>query len=176
TAAGARNLISGNTTAGISISSDNNLVAGNFIGTDVNGDPPIPNPIGILIASSGNTVGGTTVAARNIISGNTTAGVSISGSNNVVEGNFIGTDDTGTIAGANNIGILISMGSGNEIGGTVAGARNLISGNTAAGISIASDGNNVQGDFIGTDVTGTAAIANAIGIVITSTNNLIGGT
>src|SRR4029079_7407249 len=73
----------------------NNVVEGNFIGTDVTGTQALGNLDGITIfnQSSGNRLGGTTAAARNIISGNRATGVSITSlfTSNVVQGNFIGT-------------------------------------------------------------------------------------
>ena len=80
---------------------------------------------------SGDTVGGTVAAARNVISGNSNDGVQLDGSNttdNVIEGNFIGTDISGTTAvdprdqtiGNNNDGVEINSGAtGRSVGGTV---------------------------------------------------------
>ena len=48
---------------------------------------------------------------------------------NVVEGNFIGTDPTGTLARPNGSGGIRVFSSGNRIGGLTAAARNVISGN-----------------------------------------------
>ncbi len=45
---------------------------------------------------------------------------------NVVEGNFLGTDITGTVALGNGIGVFIDGTSNNLIGGTTVAARNLI--------------------------------------------------
>ena len=108
---------------------------GNLIGTNASGaalgnGKAVPQNAcsGVLIdgGSTGNVIGGTTLAARNIISGNGFAGVHIVGSNNnVVEGNVIGTLVSGT-PGLENViaGVLIDTGAkGNVIGGTKAGAR-----------------------------------------------------
>ena len=129
-----------------------NLVAGNLIGTDYTGTAALANGInGVEIdtSASGNTIGGTTAAARNIISANVHAGVEIDDANdNLVEGNLIGTDVTGTVALGNNSERArirrrrpcLDGASGNTIGGLTAtpgtGAGNLISGNTFAGVSI----------------------------------------
>jgi parallel beta-helix repeat protein len=83
---------------------------------------------------------------------------------NVIEGNYIGTNATGSVAAGNVfIGISISGGSNNNIiGGATAAARNLISGNGFEGIRIFnSSGNQVLGNFIGTNAAGTAAIPNS---------------
>ncbi|MEO8434725.1 MAG: CSLREA domain-containing protein [Pyrinomonadaceae bacterium] len=85
---------------------------------------------------------------------------------NIVEGNFIGTDVTGTLAFGNGKGVFIDGPSNNRIGGTTAAARNLISGNgrgieTAAPTGFTTTGNLVQGNFIGTDVAGTADLGNS---------------
>jgi hypothetical protein len=98
---------------------------------------------GVLIdLGAGNTVGGTTSAARNVISANHW-GVRINGSTanaNVVEGNFIGTDVSGTHPLGNEVnGVIITgQASGNLIGGASTSAGNIIASNTAAGVSIQS--------------------------------------
>ena len=88
-----------------------NVVEGNKIGTDVNGTTafdssgrPLGNTVdGVRIdtGASDNTVGGSTAGSRNIISGNMGDGVDITDngtSDNVVAGDFIGLDFTGTTA------------------------------------------------------------------------------
>ena len=150
-----------------------NVVEGNYIGTDVTGRLALGNGYGgvtIQAGASKNIIGGTTAAARNLISGNTGSGVHLlySGTTgNVVEGNYIGTDVTGTVALGNNEGVAIYAGaSGNLIGGTTPGAGNLISGNANYGVEISDSGttsNLVQGNLIGTDGTGTRAVDNGNG-------------
>src|SRR5262249_44054601 len=133
---------------------------------------------------NGNTVGGTTTADRNVISGNTGTGVQISGNaadNNVVSGNFIGTNVAGTAAIANGLGVSIdSSADTNTVGGTAMGAGNIISGNSSDGVRIdgAGTGNKVQGNFIGTDVNGTADLGNTKhGVDVIDTDQVtIGGT
>jgi uncharacterized protein (TIGR03437 family) len=169
----------------------NNRIEGNFIGTDVTGTMALGNggsdSGAVEIRSgSGNVVGGTVAAARNLISGNNRLALQLSGNalNTLVQGNFIGTDITGTSALPNALGALEVRVTGTIIGGTAAGARNLISGNggqVTMGFSVdaAGPGNGVllQGNYIGTDVTGTKAVPNNDDVVITSTSDhLIGGT
>jgi hypothetical protein len=165
-----------------------NIVKGSYIGTDVTGTVDLGNAFrGLNIASSNNIIGGTTSAARNVISGNDNTGISMSAgtTGNLVQGNFIGTNAAGTRAIGNGTGVVTEGQSGNSsshtIGGTAPGARNLISGNNGPGISIGGtlSGSLVQGNFIGTDVTGTVAVANVSdGVLINfgSANNTIGGT
>src|SRR5207244_7874373 len=129
-----------------------------------------------------NTTGGTTAGARNVVSGNklvpgnTGDGIDIDGhtAGNVVLGNYIGTAADGTTAlGNNRFGVAVD--GANLIGGTAVGARNVISGNVAgAGLAV---GNHVlvQGNFIGTDVTGRAAVGNGEGIHVVGSYNTIGG-
>ena len=192
TTAGARNVISGNGSNGVEITgagSNGNVVQGNFIGTNATGAVALANSFfGVLISNgaSNNTLGGTTAGARNVISGNGMNGIEINGggsAGNLVQGNFVGTDFSGTADLGNSIfGVLITNGaSNNTLGGTTAGARNVISGNGANGVEINGGGstaNLVQGNFIGTDVTGAAAVGNSIfGVLITNgaSNNTIGG-
>ncbi len=189
TTAGARNVISGSKNFyGVYIihsGATGNLVQGNFIGTDVTGTADLGNAqTGVFVSgASGNTIGGTAAGAGNILSGNGT-GVRITGAGstgNVVQGNFIGTDVTGTEALGNAaFGVDIpGSASNNIVGGTTREARNVISGNPGIGVRInsLSTANKVQGNFIGTDVTGNSALANGTGVVIAAAqNNSIGGT
>src|SRR5207248_1886604 len=180
---------------GIHLGGNNNVIAGNYLGTDVTGTQAVGNGIGVQVWTSNNVVGGTTAADRNLISGNSLEGISVfaSGggpalaptasadpSGNRVQGNYIGTDLSGTHALGNGIGVLVANGrnfvtSDNLIGGVEDGAGNLISGNDT-GISIGSSSNVVQGNTIGIDVTGTHALGNrSYGIMVRGVDNLIGG-
>jgi hypothetical protein len=164
---------------GINLHSNNNVVQNCYIGTTSAGTAAAPNHSGIHIRnSSGNVVGGTTAAARNVISGNSFKGISIeNGASNVVQGNYIGTNAAGLAALGNaQEGLFIYAGStANLIGGVQAGARNVISGNSS-GVNLQSDGNTVSGNYIGLSAAGTAAIPNSgTGISLHSANNFIGG-
>jgi|GEM_PF-6576510 len=196
TSPGARNVLSGNGFYGVQIaqnissaSATGNLIQGNFVGTNAAGTVGLGGGDGILINTPSNTVGGTEPGARNVISGNnynpfTSDGVNLDGINahdNKVQGNFIGTDVTGTVAIPNGVhGVTINNNSNNNtVGGTTPAARNIISGNTQSGVTIGVGSNNsVKGNFIGTDVTGTLAVPNRfIGVLLGQTSRVtIGGT
>ena len=143
-------------------------VAGNYLGTDVTGALNRGNALqGVNIAGTDNRVGGGNPADRNVISGNGAAGVQITGAaatGNVVAGNFVGTKADGSSALPNaggGIAIGISA-SNNTVGGATTGERNVISGNTSYGVGLFSSAtsNVVQGNYIGTDLTGAKALAN----------------
>lgn len=169
----------------ISLLGNNNLIEGNFIDTDLSGASGYRSEgLSVALRGSGNTLGGTTANARNVISGGANGGVGIVGANNLARGNFIGIAANGAAStggrGAG-IGILADISDGNIIGGTIAGARNVISGNEATGVLIGfASGNLVQGNFIGTNAGGTSAVGNlvgGIGLLLDGTSgNTIGGT
>jgi hypothetical protein len=188
TVPGARNVISGNR-YGISLNNaQTNKIIGNFIGTDTTGNVALPNSEGIFVKgpSTGNIIGGTTAAERNIISGNdgpSSGGIRFSGdgvSSNTIQGNYIGLNASGTSALSNFSGIIFDGGSVNSnlIGGSVAGAGNVISGNKGVGINIAAtaSGNSIKGNLIGTNPAGTTAIGNGVGVELASSGiTILGG-
>jgi hypothetical protein len=125
-APGAGNVISGNGT-GVFINSIshpviagayNSLVQGNIIGLNATATQPVGNTTGVLITNSYNLIGGTTLAARNLISGNLGNGLQIVHTqplyttiHNLVIGNRIGTDWTGIRSFGNGLdGVLIGDG------------------------------------------------------------------
>ena len=198
--AGAGNVISGNGSVsnsgvGIFLAGNNTIVAGNLIGTNAAGTAAVGNAAhGIDISGTGNTIGGTTALARNVISGNgfglaTVAnGISLqsAATTNQILGNYIGVNAAGTAAVPNNaLGVYV-LGNSNTIGSEVAGAGNVISGNGIApnagyGVTLQgpNNSNTVKGNQIGTDATGTGAIGNLNGGVFitgSSLNNIIGST
>lgn len=103
----------------------------------------------------------------------------IASSNNQIAENFLGIAADGSTLLPNFSGInLEATSSNNTIGGTSNNDRNIISGNNDTGILVlVSDANFVRGNFIGTDRSGSTAVANFVGIVLASADqNVIGGT
>jgi uncharacterized repeat protein (TIGR01451 family)/CSLREA domain-containing protein len=167
--------------------SDNgdNVVEGTFIGTDAAGAADLGNTnygLQIFLVAD-NTIGGTIPAARNVISGNDFGGIAMGGlaaTGNAIQGNYIGTDAAGTgDLGNSGNGVSTSFDSDNLIGGTAPGAGNVISGNLDKGVFMGTSAvrQTVQGNFIGVDATGSAALPNLDGVWMQtgSSNNLIGG-
>ncbi|HXI51898.1 MAG TPA: hypothetical protein VNH84_10345 [Candidatus Saccharimonadales bacterium] len=106
------------------------------------------------------------------------AGIRFLGGTNTIRGNFIGTDLNGkTSLGNGEAGIDLFLGEGgNLIGGPNSADRNVISGNRW-GLYILAPDNTVQGNLIGVDVDGIAALGNVAGItLVRAQRNLIGGT
>ena len=193
TTAATRNVISGNNDAGVRVEDDfigvitnlatGNVVSGNYIGTNVNGTAALGNHFqGVFFnGPNGNRVGGSTAGSGNLISGTVGLGVLMSGG--TAQGNYIGTDATGTIALPNTSGGIFA-GKDFLIGGSTPLARNVISGNGGPGINIQPTSGNfgilVDGNYIGTNAAGTAALGNAqAGIVLVGSGGgslVIGGT
>jgi hypothetical protein len=182
------NLISGNINGIVfyEAGTTGNRAQGNKIGTDITGTLPLGNSsdgIGINKATN-NIVGGARPGDGNLIADSGDDNIDISSASatgNAIQGNKIGTDISGTLAlGSATVGISISGAVGNVIGGTQPGAGNLVSGGNVVGILIynGGSGNVVQGNKIGTDISGTLALGNGQhGIRIDgASNNLIGGT
>jgi CSLREA domain-containing protein len=168
---------------GIHLAGDGTVIEGNYLGTNIAGTASSANRYGIQILSANNTIGGTTASARNLISGNFLSGIFINGASatgNQIQGNYIGLNAAGTSALPNEAsGIVIGSADVNFIGGTAAGAGNIISGNAQRGISLNNaDSNQIQGNYIGVNAAGTAALPGQdYGVSIdASSNNLIGGT
>ena len=191
TVAGARNVISGNNSYsdyGVIVAgsgTSGNVVEGNYIGLGSNGVTAVPNYFGMLCAggATSNTFGGTVAGARNVISGNSNYGMMVKDtgtSGNVVEGNYAGLDASGVTAVPNSFGMICYAAATNNLfGGTNAGAANYVSGNYY-GVCITdpgTSGNVVEGNFIGTDHTGTNGVGNYDNVELqnNATGNFIGG-
>jgi hypothetical protein len=144
TAAGAANVISGNTDHGIFISggSDDALIQGNVIGLSRTGVDLGNGAHGIALGTTtGADIGGTSAAASNILSGNGEAGLSIQSSvvNASVRGNRIGVAADGVTARPNDeAGVEVSTAASAPvtIGGTGAGEGNVIQSNGQDGVRV----------------------------------------
>ena len=181
---------------GIELQGGGCAIAGNFIGTNPQGNAAEPNQNdGIHISNSNNSfIGGLTPAARNLVSGNQIDGIHIVGTTgtpatgNLIEGNFVGVNAAGTgsvgnktignfagTPGGNSVfGIEISGGNGNIVGGVTAAARNVV-GLNAAGIILdnGAQGNVIQGNFSGVGADGVTPVGNNLqGIALRSDDNL----
>ena len=135
---------------------------------------------GANAGSSGNglAINASNVEVRGLVINRFSTGISVlsDGSGAAIEGNFIGTDPSGTQAQANSsAGVNVFGGGANIIGGREAAAHNLISGNFH-GLTIATNtGNTIQGNLIGTDKAGTNNLGNGVeGVGISSSDNIVG--
>jgi CSLREA domain-containing protein len=153
-----------------------NRIEGCYLGTNILGTQAatvVNGAQGLGVRTSwqgGYIVGGTDPAARNLISGTRGGFVAFSANNNVrIQGNLIGTNAAGTAAIANDDGISLETATNTLIGGTDPNARNVISGNRFSAISIASTstvgafaGLRIEGNYIGTDVSGRLPVGNGL--------------
>jgi titin len=181
TTSGARDVISGSASYGVYINgSSDNVVVGDYLGTDASGLYSKPNAWGVYVTggATNNTIGGTTAANRNLISGNAWTGIELNGagtSGNVVEGNWIGTDSTGNSPLTNpGAGVAISQGASSNVV-----LNNVISGNSLAGVWVSASSNNVvTGNLIGLGQDGAHVVANGDGVNLLggATGNTVGGT
>jgi parallel beta-helix repeat protein len=169
-----RNVISGNNDGGLSsggilLAGDDNVVVGNYVGTNPAGAVALPNGFGVSVSGSRNRIGGTAAGAGNLLSGNTVAGVRITGSSatdNFVQGNLIGTNAAGTAPLRNVKGVEVTAVRANTVGGDTAAARNVISGNNY-GVFIAGGMNTlVRNNYVGLAPDGRTPVANDFGVYL----------
>ena len=139
--------------------------------------------LGVRVLNTGGAlvIGGANSNEGNLISGNVQSGIRAVGATDlIIQGNRIGTDRSGTIdLGNGGNGVQLLAGSNDaQVGGAAAGEGNLIAGNTTDGIAInLSSGATIQGNIIGLNAGGTAALGNASdGIQVdATTGTIIGG-
>ncbi|MCU1231106.1 MAG: thrombospondin, partial [Acidobacteria bacterium] len=161
-------VISGFNTRAVRLASVSGTVKGCFIGTNSSGTAAQspPGATGIEVSGgTGNIIGGTLPADRNLISGNTTYGIWLSGSSATILGNYIGTNAAGTGAIASQpIGIRDDSGA-SDIGNATMG--NVISGHGTNGILLATGtGTVIRNNRIGTNAAGTGSLGNSVGIFL----------
>lgn len=159
-----------------------NIIRGNFIGTDITGNVAMGNNRGMyLFGADTNQIGGSLPDQRNLISANTTQGIFTAGQclNNVIQGNYFGLGADGVSPLGNNTGIQLSGAtSGTQIGGIFGSESNFFSNNnTGLYLSMSGDSNVVVGNVFGLTINEDVA-GNSSGIWFTgSGSNLrIGGT
>ncbi len=164
---------------GIDVQLTDNTVQASYLDSD---------SYGITVQNFNNTIGGASAGQGDVIFGAVAAGILIipgpsisgtSGPGNVVLGNKIGTNPTGTAADPNSIGLEISNFPDNSIGGTSSGDANLISGNIDEQVYLqgaATTGTVIAGNKIGTDISGTLALAYSLGVLLfDASESTIGG-
>ena len=193
TGANEGNQIAGNGLDGILIvgaGTTGTVVLGNRIGTNAAGDLALANlRHGILLSDDASmvTIGTSAAGGGNLISGNAGSGIRLEGSDGSgvgsvsIANNLIGVDQSGRLRLGNlGAGIDVMSGAGwsTIIGGANADDRNVISGNGQMGILLAIDAQPVivQGNLIGLDVDGAAAVGNVhAGMDVRSAGNKIAG-
>ncbi len=157
---------------------------------ELSGENLSEDRVGLIVSGGTSVVRGLIVSAWPAFRENGDSfcgcGIDLSSSNSIVEGNYVGTDATGTQSKPNGQnGISVTFGSNNLIGGTTAQARNLVSGNregfffnVAMGtfISSSATNNSFSGNWVGLDATGFNALPNSFAVLLNSANNTIGGT
>ncbi|HEV7920806.1 MAG TPA: hypothetical protein VGR02_08465, partial [Thermoanaerobaculia bacterium] len=158
--------------AGILVSGNNSLVADNYIGTNLTGTAAAPNTDGVRITA------GLSAVQHNLISGNSASGVSLVGASansNTLSNNIIGLDASGTAALANGLdGVQLLNGANNNVVGDSA-QPNTISGNARAGLfldstGVATSGNSIYGNRIGSNLAGNFSIGNGTAAIVIDNN------
>jgi parallel beta-helix repeat protein len=156
----------------------NTLAVGNDAALKIELDgTKVPGANGLEISTADSSV------IKGLVINRFCYGIEIHGDSvaNRIEGNFIGTDPTGTLARGNgNHGVLIIGGASETVvGGSTPAARNLISGNGDKGVlNDGSHADRYQGNYIGTDKSGTKDLGNVSGgiQINSSSDTLVGGT
>jgi len=146
------------------------VIEGNYIGTNAAGTAAVANGTagkenqghgGINLGSNDNTI------ADNLISGNNGAGIRLAqypthgATGNVIKGNLVGTDASGTAAIPNTFGGVGTGYRNTTIGGTTPAERNVISGNLGGGVGVGGSGHVIEGNYIGTTIDGARALGNS---------------
>ncbi|MCA9206135.1 MAG: hypothetical protein KDA59_23950, partial [Planctomycetales bacterium] len=176
-----RNVLAAGVSHGVQIGqwAGGTTLSGNYIGIGADGNTQLPiGTIGVLIYrdSYGTLVGGTSATERNIISSSGGWSVIAAGNDNIIQGNYVGLNATGTAVLPTMGGILVSGSyDGYLVGGTDPGAANYIAGTTWGGIT--ADGGamtnlRIQGNSVGVGPNGDVFGGGGAGIRL---NNVTGG-
>ncbi|WP_165230961.1 beta strand repeat-containing protein [Aquisphaera insulae] len=187
TAASQRNVVSGNGGDGITIqrsggnSATNNTLLGNFVGTNATGTAALGNAVaGLRVQTDSNTVGGLGSGGGNLIAANRKEGAFVQGGANTFLGNLIGTNAAGATGLGNGLsGITLQDSATNTVRGNVISGNGVDGGSGIAIVGSGAQQNAVQGNLIGLNPAGTAAVANGgPGVLLFDqpSRNLIGGT
>jgi CSLREA domain-containing protein len=151
----------------IQANSSNNLISGNFIGVRADGTTAAGGVYGVVLNASNNTIGNG-IYGPNLIAGNGTNVFINNVHGNLVLGNLIGTDRTGTVGLCGGLcdGVSIRGSSGTATSNAV--HNNVISGLPGYGIALSGTSNTgISGNAIGIAVGG-AALGNMGGVRIAS--------
>jgi len=146
---------------GIVVSGSDNLIAGNYLGLNAAGVVGNPNAFHGVHISSGtnNLVGGPAVADRNVIASNPAGEVFVFGGDGQrIEGNYLGTDETGTVG--------IGGGGGVNLESALNSVEDNVIASEFTGVHIEGDDNTVRGNKVGTDPDGDTAVGNIWGISV----------
>jgi len=167
-----------NAHGGCYLASDNNRMIGCAVGTDWGDAEDIGNAIGVRVSGRNNTIGGSDPADRNVISGNSQYGILVQVRGQCrIQGNFIGTDSSGSKALPNALGVRLTQeASGCLVGGARGtgeslGEGNLITGNTN-GVQIdgfTATGNTICGNLIGLTLAQTGTLPGDNGVILNNT-------
>jgi len=170
-------------------SSSNHLVQGNWFGLGADGLATVGtrNRSGVAIrgGGTGNLIGGSNAAQRNLIANSTAWGVYIYAcATSTVRGNWLGVNATGNAAASNAIGVA-SYGAGTVIGGSATGEGNLFGAATGQQLLVSTDAGavpsaaaTVQGNTFGLANNGSALANTAADMIYIDgvASSLIGGT
>ena len=162
-------IVSNNHAPLVRVASNNDLIEGNFLGVDTDGEtlPGVQgNAVQVISGMDGTTIGGSAPAARNVMACAGTDLILADGNATTIEGNYLGINGAGTAAlGSAARAINVELGTGVTIGGTDAGAGNVIGTWVqqaivlGAACACTTADVVIQGNLIGTDATGTTGIS-----------------
>lgn len=175
--AASRNVVAGNTSYGIPVTSTNNVIRGNYIDVGATGTNYFPNGLYGLYIEGGcsNTVGG--AGAGNVIG---SVRLTMGADGNNLQGNYLAVDTRDLAITGVTGAVMMDNSTGNTLGGEAPGEGNQIGGMNIAVLLNTANANIIQGNNIGLRTNGAplaAFASSSYGIsLVLSTNNLIGST